>query len=169
MPHRDLHNPALQRFYSVLQAIALKEEVPAVNEADNALRPMFKLDPEDDDGDDGGGHDDGMEGAHGSSTRRRKSVILQFKTAIDLADDACDAAKKKRTGGAAAGASAKKQKAEIQIPPEDIQQWKDWKADGLLSAQKNDVLKEICKAFGVKVSGKKDELLERIEQELLKY
>ena len=152
----------------MLQAIALKEEVPATNEADIALRPQFKLDPENDDDDDDGGEDEGMEGEHGQ-TRRRKSVILQFKTAIDLADDACDAAKKKRSAGGAAGASAKKQKAEIQIPPEDIKQWKEWKDDGLLTKQKNDVLKDICKAFGVKVSGKKDELLERIEQELLKY
>ena len=124
------------------------------------------MDPEDDNDDDGDENEG--DGDHGS-TRRRKSVLLQFKTAIDLSDDACDMAKRKRSGGGAAGASAKKQKAEIQIPPEDLQQWKDWQADGMLTKQKNDVLKDICKAFGVKVSGKKDELLERIEQELLKY
>ena len=150
----------------MLQAIALKEEPPEINEADIALRPQFTLDPEDDNGDDGDENEG--DGDHGS-TRRRKSVLLQFKTAIDLSDDACDMAKRKRSGGGAGGASAKKQKAEIQIPPEDLQQWKDWQADGMLTKQKNDVLKDICKALGVKVSGKKGELLERIEQELLKY
>ena len=150
----------------MLQAIALKEEPPEINEADIALRPQFTLDPEDDNGDDGDENEG--DGDH-STTRRRKSVLLQFKTAIDLSDDACDMAKRKRSGGGAGGASAKKQKAEIQIPPEDLQQWKDWQADGMLTKQKNDVLKDICKALGVKVSGKKGELLERIEQELLKY
>lgn len=154
----------------MLEAIALKEEPPESNEADEALRSHYKLDPEDDNGDNGDDDENEGEDEH-RNTRRRKSVILQFKTAIDLSDDACDMAKRKRSagGGAAGGANAKKQKAEIQIPPEDIQQWKDWQADGTLVKQKNDVLKDICKAFGVKVSGKKDELMERIEQELLKF
>ena len=106
----------------------------------------------------------------------RTTVAQVRKTAVDLPvlDDAFDAATKQPTAGVAAGgASVKKPKAkanaELQIPSEDMKQWKDWKDDGLLSKQKNDVLKDICKAFGVKVSGKKGELLERIEQQLLKY
>ncbi len=56
----------------------------------------------------------------------------------------------------------------MEISDEDKQQWSEMIADDTLKGQKVDVLKGICKALGVPVSGKKDELVCRIVEAMSK-
>ena len=95
--YRDMGNPALQRFYSVLQAIALMENLPSdqTQRDQDLLKPYFCLEPtqEDDDeevGERGGGGGKGREGGGGSSSFEavvRKRAILKFKEVVGLTDD----------------------------------------------------------------------------------
>ena len=89
--YRDMGNPALQRFYSVLQAIALMENLPSdqAQRDQDLLKPFFCLEPTIEDGDEGGAQEE-EEGGHSESFQAliRKRAILKFKQAVNLDDDA---------------------------------------------------------------------------------
>ena len=78
---RDIGNPGLQRFYSVLQAIALMEDLPSdqTRRDQDLLKPYFLLEPS---------HNQG-EGQQSESLDAvvRKRAILNFKQAVGFDDD----------------------------------------------------------------------------------
>jgi Ku70/Ku80 beta-barrel domain/Ku70/Ku80 C-terminal arm len=79
---RDIGNPGLQRFYSVLQAIALMEDLPSdqAQREQDLLKPYFLLEPS---------HKEGEEEQKESfDAVVRKRAILNFKQAVGLDDDA---------------------------------------------------------------------------------
>ena len=84
--YRDISNPALQRFYSVLQAIALMESLPEGQEQEehDLLKPYFSLEA-----------DQVREEEGGSDVQSesflalvRKRAVLKFKESVGLEDDA---------------------------------------------------------------------------------
>jgi hypothetical protein len=87
--YRDMGNPALQRFYSVLQAIALMENLPSdqAQRDQDLLKPFFCLEPTMEGEGEGEGEEDGC---HSESFQAliRKRAILKFKQAVNLDDDA---------------------------------------------------------------------------------
>lgn len=87
--YRDMGNPALQRFYSVLQAIALMENLPSdqAQRDQDLLKPYFCLEPTIED--EGEGDGEGVGGQSESfQALIRKRAILKFKQAVALDDDA---------------------------------------------------------------------------------
>ena len=84
--YRDISNPALQRFYSVLQAIALMENLPdeAEQGEQDLLRPYFSLEPEEEE------EVVAKTGEQSESflAKVRKRAIMKFKEAVGLQDDA---------------------------------------------------------------------------------
>ena len=86
--YRDISNPALHRFYSVLQAIALMENLPDDEEQrkQDLLRPYFSLEPEEEE-------DEQQAERSGQQSESflalvRKRAVLKFKEAVGLTDDA---------------------------------------------------------------------------------
>lgn len=78
--YRDMSNPALQQFYSVLQAIALVENLPDEKQQreQDLIKPYFSLEPEDGRG----------EGDDSYQAMLRKRAVMRFKETVGLTDDA---------------------------------------------------------------------------------
>ena len=78
---RDICNPGLQRFYSVLQAIALMEDLPSdqTQRDQDLLKPYFLLEPSHNQGD--------GEKSESLDAVVRKRAILNFKQAVGFDDD----------------------------------------------------------------------------------
>jgi hypothetical protein len=81
--YRDVANPALQRFYSILESVATHGEFASDDEADT-VKPYYKLEP---------GSDDEGEGEGGVLTVRRKGAIIKFKDTVGLDDNAVESAR----------------------------------------------------------------------------
>lgn len=76
--YRDFFNPALQQFYSVLQAIALVENLPDDQQQGDGdlLKPYFPLDP------------DSCSQADQYQAMLRKRAVMHLKETVGLPDDA---------------------------------------------------------------------------------
>ena len=84
--YRDISNPALQKFYSVLQAIALMESLPEGQEQEDhdLLKPYFSLEPDQVREEDQGGEVQ----SESFLALVRKRAVLKFKESVGLEDDA---------------------------------------------------------------------------------
>ena len=116
LDYRRYENPAIQKFYSVLQAVALMEEEPDWTPEQDTLRPVPPL---------------------ANPAGDKKQALEHFKDALGIEDDimALGEQAKKRSAAGGGGPAAKKVKAEPQslLTEDEKQEWKQAIADGLVS------------------------------------
>jgi hypothetical protein len=160
---RDLKNPAMQSFYSVLQSTALMEprDDTATELVDLALKPRLAIDPDEE----GGGA--GAAAAVGEWTAvKRKTALMQLKDKVGVTEDMVELAKKRPASGGAGGGAAKKPKPGPTASADEMTEWRELLSDGLLEKQSAPALKEICKKLAVMVGGAKAVLVARIAETL---
>jgi hypothetical protein len=167
--YTTIENPALQQFFSVLQAIALSESEAASWSRDQDQMTRRHLVAA------AGAGDSAV--SDGGGERMLLEAANAFKESLALPDDAValmNGKKRKAAGdgggsGGAGGGLSKKPKKEVPCPVDEAQlgEWKQaFSNGGDGPGMTNDALTDVCRALGVAVSGKKELLVGRIVDKL---
>ena len=134
-------NPMLQKFYAHLTANAFAKEMPDWSEADDTLRP-----------------DEAMM-SQAAEPLAALAALLPGASAGAVKKKAKKRASKSAAGGGAAAKRAKKEPVDV-----SALDWSALAASGILKKQTVATLKAGCGALGLKLSGKKADLVARIEE-----
>ncbi|CAB1118397.1 unnamed protein product [Ectocarpus sp. CCAP 1310/34] len=140
---RKFENPVLQRHYAALQALALsEEEISWDPEKDDRTRPDEK----------------GLDAAGGP-------VLEEFKVSYggDQEDDLPAAGAKRSAGGSGEGSGAKRVKTEDDASKIN---WQEELAKGQIDRFTVPTLKSFLKSRGMSATGKKGDLVARVQQAL---
>lgn len=175
--YSTMENPANRKFYSILQALALSEQDMSWHPDQDQMTRHFQLNA--------AAAAASMAAASGQSSSSSSTAIATlpvavamqnlktageaFVASIELPEDAIAQMNgKKRKAAGASGSAPKKAKKEVgAVDDAQIAEWKQaFGTVGDGAAMTNDALKDVCRALGCTVTGKKDVLVSRIVEKL---
>jgi len=145
---QSYHNPVLQKSYEQLQSMALYSTNEWEAAGGDAVRDTLNPDK--------------------AMLGEIEPYIADFFSALPTETTTPKAPKRKKVDDDGDGGTAKKAKSD-DVGKSAALNWTDLAAKGLIGKQTVGVLKAYCKENGLGVSGKKGDLVERVEEHLASY